>query len=85
MVETLVARSAAKRASADQRKRLAEIAKGFGKLSLPGDQATMTELDSECFALLIAASGNKFAARALTSARVFPGAFGYFIKSSTET
>lgn len=69
VVETLVARSAAKRATADQRKRLAEIAKGFKKLSLPGDQATMTELDSECFSLLIVASDNKFAARALTSVK----------------
>ena len=44
----------------------------------------MTELDTECFSLLIMASDNKSAARALTMSRVFPGVFGSFINSSTE-
>ena len=78
VVETLIARSAAKRATADQRKRLAEIVKGFKKLSSPGDQVMMTELDSECFSLLIIASDNKFAARALTSVKGLSRRFWIF-------
>ena len=69
VVETLVARSAAKRAEENQRTRLAAIASGFKEASSSGDQATMTELDAECFALLITASDNKFAARALSSVK----------------
>ena len=78
VVETLVARSAAKRATADQRKQFARIAKGFKKLSLQNDQVTMTELDSECFSLLIIASDNKFAARALTSVKGLSRRFWVF-------
>ena len=69
VVERLVAQSAAKRATADQRKKFAELAKRFRKLSVPDDQDMMTELDTECFSLLITASDNKFAARALTSVK----------------
>ncbi|WP_051644842.1 GntR family transcriptional regulator [Labrenzia sp. DG1229] len=68
-VETLVARSAAKRATASQREKFAQIAKGFKEVSLSGDQASMTELDSKSFALLTVASDNKYAARALTSVK----------------
>lgn len=69
VVETLVAKSAAKRATPDQRKELIEVAKKLKKLSLPNEQVKMTELDIECFSLLITASDNKFAARALTSVK----------------
>lgn len=78
VVETLVARSAAKRATSKQRARLAEIAKGFKEASLSGDQSIMTELDSECFALLTSASDNKFAARALTSVKGLSRRFWVF-------
>ena len=36
---------------------------------MPDDQAMMTELDTDCFSLLIIAADNKFAARALTSVK----------------
>lgn len=78
VVETLVARSAAKRATAQQRARFSEVAKGFKEASLSGDQTIMTELDSECFALLISASDNKFAARALTSVKGLSRRFWVF-------
>lgn len=78
VVETLVARSAAKRATANQRARLAELTKGFKEASLSGDQSVMTELDSECFTLLINASDNKFAARALTSVKGLSRRFWVF-------
>ncbi len=69
VVERLAAKSAAKRATADQRKKFAALAKEFRKLSVPDDQDMMTELDTQCFSLLIIASDNKFLARALTSVK----------------
>lgn len=69
VVEILVARSAAKRASPKQKIQFTELAKGFKEAAISGDQDEMTELDSQCFALLINASENKFAARALTSVK----------------
>ena len=69
VVERFAAKSAAKRATADQRKKFAALAKQFRKLSGTDDQDMMTELDTECFSLLIIASDNKFAARALTSVK----------------
>ena len=69
VVERLAAKSAAKRATADQRKKFAALAKEFRKLSVPDDQDMMTELDTQCFSLLIIASDNKFLARALASVK----------------
>lgn len=69
VVETLVAKSAAKRATPDQRKELTQVAKKLKKLSLPSEQVKMTEFDIECFSLLIAAADNKFATRAMTSVK----------------
>ena len=69
VVEKLVARSAAERATDDQRAELSEIADGFRAVGTSGDQAAMTELDARCFALLIRAADNKFAARSLTSVK----------------
>ncbi len=69
VVERFAAKSAAKRATPDQRKKFAALAKQFRKLSTTDDQDMMTELDTECFSLLIIASDNKFAARALTSVK----------------
>ena len=68
-VEVLIARSAAKRATAAQKKQFAEIATGFRRLTKTDDQEAMTELDSRCFALVLKAADNKFAARALTSVK----------------
>ena len=69
VVEKLVARSAAERATDEQRAELAEIADGFRAVGMTGDQAAMTELDARCFALLISGADNKFAARSLTSVK----------------
>ncbi len=69
VVEKLVARSAAERATDAQRAELSEIADGFRSVGTTGDQAAMTELDARCFALLIRAADNKFAARSLTSVK----------------
>lgn len=68
-VEMLVARSAAKRATDVQRRRFLEIAEGFEQAADATCQQQMTELDAECFALLIEASDNRFAARALSSVK----------------
>ena len=68
-VETLVARSAAKRATPQQKDRLRNLAKRFLKAASERSQEQMTELDAECFELLIKASDNRFAARALTSVK----------------
>ena len=68
-VETLVARSAAKRATPQQKVRLRNLAKRFLKAASERSQEQMTELDAECFELLIKASDNRFAARALTSVK----------------
>lgn len=68
-VETLVARSAAKRATPQQKERLRNLAKLFLKAASERSQEQMTELDAECFELLIKASDNRFAARALTSVK----------------
>lgn len=69
VVETLVARTAAKRATDAQRQRLMEISDLFKAVAASPDQDVMTELDAECFSLLISASDNRFAARALTSVK----------------
>lgn len=69
VVEIMVARSAAKRASQSQRIAFADIAAGFRGVLDDGDQNEMTELDSRCFALLLEAADNSFAARALTSVK----------------
>lgn len=69
VVESLVAKSAAKRASPAQRTRFEEIAQGFQAATKTGDQTAMTELDAVCFGLIIEAADNRFAARALTSVK----------------
>ncbi|MEP3279028.1 MAG: GntR family transcriptional regulator [Stappiaceae bacterium] len=69
VVEILVAQSAAKRASSAQRKQFADIAERFQAMANNDEQVEMTEMDSECFALLIEAADNRFAARALTSVK----------------
>lgn len=68
-VEVLVARSAAKRANPSQKQTFAEIAHGFREAWKAGNQQTMTELDSQCFALILSAADNPFAKRALMSVK----------------
>ncbi|MET1412096.1 GntR family transcriptional regulator [Roseibium sp. HPY-6] len=78
VVEMLVARSASKRATPAQRKKFAEIANGFRETAISTEQSIMTELDAQCFALLISASDNRFAARALTSVKGLSRRFWVF-------
>ena len=78
VVEILVARSAAKRATSTQKARFSEMARSFKEAHLSVDQTIMTELDSKCFAMLITASDNKFAARALTSVKGLSRRFWVF-------
>ncbi|MGH1353138.1 MAG: GntR family transcriptional regulator [Methyloligellaceae bacterium] len=68
-VETLIARAAAKRANEEQKLEFAEISEGFKSAAKAGSQKEMTELDSKCFALMLSAADNTFAARALTSVK----------------
>lgn len=69
VVESLVAKAAAKRADREQRKMFAALSDGFEEATITGDQNTMTELDSQCFNLIIKAADNRFAARALKSVK----------------
>ena len=69
VVERLVARSAAERASNAQRSELLDLAEGISAAGKSGDQARMTELDARSYELLINAADNQFAARALTSVK----------------
>lgn len=69
VVERLVVRSAAERATKQQRAALLEIADGFWNVCQTGNQVEMTELDARSFAVLIAAADNKFAARSLMSVK----------------
>ncbi len=68
-VECLVAKSAAKRASSDQKALLLDISKGFSEVAATGDQDSMTELDAKCFSTITSAADNKFASRALMSVK----------------
>lgn len=69
VVEALLARSSAKRASEEQRAEFAEIAQGFQEVLKTADQDTMTELDSRFFRLLLKTADNSFASRAMMSVK----------------
>ncbi len=69
VVERLIARSAAKRANAEQKEAFRAFAKGFQAAAKTADQDAMTELDSGNFALMLEAADNPFAARAMTSVK----------------
>lgn len=69
VVERLIARSAAKRATETQRARFNEIAEGFRTACKSKDQNDMTELDSENYSLMVSASDNPFAAKAMSSVK----------------
>lgn len=69
VVESLVAKSAAKRAQAAQRDALQALIPHFKQAAQSGDQTAMTELDAKCFGLITAAADNRFAVRALTSVK----------------
>ncbi|KAB7614403.1 GntR family transcriptional regulator [Amylibacter sp. SFDW26] len=68
-VETLIARSAAKRASEEQKNKFLKLSKSFIEVSQSGNQLSMTEVDSENYALLLETADNPFAAKAMTSVK----------------
>ncbi|HUN45247.1 MAG TPA: GntR family transcriptional regulator, partial [Stellaceae bacterium] len=65
-VERLVARQAARRADADERRRLEEIALGMEKAAAGNDDTAFMRLDREFNELSVAAARNEFAASAMT-------------------
>ncbi|MEP0522176.1 MAG: GntR family transcriptional regulator [Hyphomicrobiales bacterium] len=68
-VEQLLARSAAKRASPQQRAQFENISNGFRENSVKKVQEVMTELDSQNYALLLAAADNPFASKAMMAVK----------------
>jgi DNA-binding GntR family transcriptional regulator len=64
-VERLVARSAARRATPDERARFAQIAKEFGKSARGNDEVAFIRVDREFNDLSVAAARNEFAAGAM--------------------
>lgn len=67
VVERLIARLAANRATKEQKNELAMIAEEFRSVTKIGDQQIMTELDAKCFALIQQAANNSFASKSLLS------------------
>lgn len=80
-VETLVAKSAAQRATPEQRKKFKEIDTRFGSSSKLDTLPELTDFDKECFSLMIEAAGNEFAARALSSVKGLSRRFWVLHKS----
>jgi DNA-binding GntR family transcriptional regulator len=64
-VERLVARSAARRASREERARFAELAKAFERAARTSDDITFLRIDREFNELCLEAARNEFAATAM--------------------
>jgi DNA-binding GntR family transcriptional regulator len=64
-VERLVARSAARRASQEERTRFAELAKAFERAARTNDDVTFLRIDREFNELCLEAARNEFAAAAM--------------------
>ena len=69
VVECLLVRSAAERASSGQRLQFATLSKAFRVISKSKNQTRMTETDAVSFALLLEAADNAFAAKAMASVK----------------
>jgi DNA-binding GntR family transcriptional regulator len=65
-VERLVARSAARRATPEERARFLEIANGFGKSAKGNDEVSFMRIDREFNELTVVAARNEFAAGAMS-------------------
>ncbi|HLX80376.1 MAG TPA: GntR family transcriptional regulator [Burkholderiales bacterium] len=65
-VERLVARSAARRATAEERARFLAMARSFEKSARSNDEATFMRVDREYNELTVVAARNEFAAGAMT-------------------
>ncbi len=68
-VESLIARSAAKRASHGQKLKFKEVSENFLKAAQASDQKLMTELDATNYSLMLEAAENPFAAKAMASVK----------------
>lgn len=64
-VERLVARSAARRATAEERSRFAALARGFEQAARTGDDVAFLRIDREFNELCVEAARNEFAANAM--------------------
>jgi DNA-binding GntR family transcriptional regulator len=64
-LERLLSRAGAARATADQRKRLADIAQGMDRAAKTNDDISFMRLDGEFNALMIEAAHNDYAARSM--------------------
>jgi DNA-binding GntR family transcriptional regulator len=76
-VERLVARSAARRATADERARFAEIAKGFEQAARSGDDVAFLRIDREFNELCLRTARNEFAETAMTAMAALSRRFWY--------
>ncbi len=65
-VERLLARAAARRASAEQRRHLAEVAAGMERAARDNDDIAFMRLDREFNGLMLDAARNEFAAGAMS-------------------
>lgn len=76
-VERLVARSAARRASDDERARFADLAQGFEQAARSGDDVAFLRIDREFNRLCLQAARNEFATTAMTAMAALSRRFWY--------
>lgn len=76
-VERLVARSAARRATGEERRRFAEIARAFQQAAKSNDDVTFMRIDREFNELSVQAARNEFAAGAMSLMHALSRRFWY--------
>jgi DNA-binding GntR family transcriptional regulator len=76
-VERLVARSAARRATAEERTRFIELARGFEQAARGGDDVSFLRIDREFNELCLRAARNEFAETAMTAMAALSRRFWY--------
>jgi DNA-binding GntR family transcriptional regulator len=76
-VERLVARSAARRATAEERTRFTELARGFEQAARGGDDVSFLRIDREFNELCLRAARNEFAETAMTAMAALSRRFWY--------
>jgi DNA-binding GntR family transcriptional regulator len=76
-IERLVARSAARRATADERARFAELARRFEQAARGGDDVAFLRIDREFNELCLRAARNEFAETAMTAMAALSRRFWY--------
>jgi len=76
-VERLVVRSAARRATAEERARFAELARAFEQAARGGDDVAFLRIDREFNELCLGAARNEFAETAMTAMAALSRRFWY--------